>query len=83
MVASLIRMAGDWDLAEECAQEAFAQALEVWPPSGVPNKAGAWLTVTARRKVLDRLRISARDVPRCAPWRSYLSHQLWAEFVAT
>jgi RNA polymerase sigma-70 factor (ECF subfamily) len=44
IVATLIRRTGDWDLAEECAQEAFAQALARWPGDGVPARPGAWLT---------------------------------------
>ncbi len=56
VVATLIRTTGDWDLAEECAQEAFARALETWPRDGVPRRPGAWLTTTARNRALDRLR---------------------------
>jgi RNA polymerase sigma-70 factor (ECF subfamily) len=47
---------GDWDLAEECAQDAFARALETWPRDGVPRKPGAWLTTIARNRAVDRLR---------------------------
>ncbi|WP_327238098.1 RNA polymerase sigma factor [Streptomyces sp. NBC_01317] len=56
IVASLIRFTGDWDLAEECAQDAFARAVERWPRDGVPRRPGAWLTTTARNRALDRLR---------------------------
>ncbi len=49
-------MTGDWDVAEECAQDAFARALERWPRDGVPRNPGAWLTTTARNGALDRLR---------------------------
>ena len=49
-------MTGHWDLAEECAQDAFALAVERWPRDGVPRNPGAWLTTTARRKAIDRLR---------------------------
>jgi RNA polymerase sigma-70 factor (ECF subfamily) len=56
IVATLIRLTGDWDLAEECAQDAFAQALERWPRDGVPHRPGAWLSTTARNRALDRLR---------------------------
>jgi RNA polymerase sigma-70 factor, ECF subfamily len=52
----MIRFTGDWDLAEECAQEAFAEAVERWPRDGVPSRPGAWLTTTARNRALDRLR---------------------------
>jgi RNA polymerase sigma-70 factor (ECF subfamily) len=56
IVATLIRTTGDWDLAEECAQDALAQALQRWPVDGIPRKPGAWLTTTARNRALDRLR---------------------------
>jgi len=59
VVATLIRVTGDWDLAEECAQDAFARALERWPRDGVPRNPGAWLTTTARNRALDRLRRDA------------------------
>ncbi|WP_255949622.1 RNA polymerase sigma factor [Streptomyces odontomachi] len=61
IVATLIRFAGDWDLAEECAQDAFAKALERWPREGVPHNPGAWLTTTARNVALDRLRRTATE----------------------
>ncbi|MFC9910861.1 RNA polymerase sigma factor [Streptomyces sp. NPDC127197] len=56
VVATLIRVTGDWDLAEECAQDAFAQALDRWRRDGVPRRPGAWLTTTARNRALDVLR---------------------------
>ncbi|MFG3023752.1 RNA polymerase sigma factor [Streptomyces sp. NPDC048254] len=59
IVATLIRVTGDWDLAEECAQDAFAQALERWRRDGVPRRPGAWLTTTARNRALDVLRREA------------------------
>jgi RNA polymerase sigma-70 factor, ECF subfamily len=59
IVATLIRVTGDWDIAEECAQEAFALALERWPRDGIPRVPGAWLTTTARNRALDRLRRAA------------------------
>ncbi|BCB78765.1 sigma-70 family RNA polymerase sigma factor [Phytohabitans flavus] len=64
VVATLIRMTGDWDLAEECAQEAFAAALERWPRDGVPRRPGAWLTTTARNRALDRLRRMANEAAK-------------------
>ncbi|HET9094129.1 MAG TPA: sigma-70 family RNA polymerase sigma factor [Solirubrobacteraceae bacterium] len=60
IVATLIRRTGDWDLAEDCAQEAFAQALISWRRDGVPRNPGAWLTTVAGNRALDRLRRSAR-----------------------
>lgn len=59
VVATLIRVTGDWDLAEECAQEAFALALRTWPRDGVPDRPGAWLTTAARHRATDRLRRDA------------------------
>src|SRR3954463_4331952 len=56
VVATLIRTTGDWDLAEECAQDAFARALERWPRDGIPRTPGAWLTTIARNLAMDRLR---------------------------
>jgi RNA polymerase sigma-70 factor (ECF subfamily) len=59
VVAAVIGMTGDWDLAEECAQDAFAVALERWPRDGVPARPGAWLTTVARNRATDRLRRAA------------------------
>ncbi len=59
VVATLIRLTGNWELAEECAQEAFAAALERWPKDGVPDRPGAWLTTTARNRAIDWLRREA------------------------
>ena len=56
VVATLIGLTGDWDLAEECASDAFATALTTWERDGVPHRPGAWLTTTARNRALDRLR---------------------------
>jgi RNA polymerase sigma-70 factor (ECF subfamily) len=59
IVATLIGVTGDWDLAEECAQDAFALALERWPRDGIPRRPGAWLTTVARNRATDRLRREA------------------------
>jgi RNA polymerase sigma-70 factor (ECF subfamily) len=56
LVATLIRVTGDWDLAEECAQDAFTRALERWGRDGVPRNPAAWLTTTARNRAVDRMR---------------------------
>ena len=64
IVAALIGMTGDWDLAEECAQDAFALALKTWPRDGVPRRSGAWLTTVARNRALDRLRRGATETAR-------------------
>ena len=56
IVASLLRTTGDWDLAEDCAQDATERALLTWPRDGVPDNPGAWLTSVARRRALDVFR---------------------------
>lgn len=66
VVATLIGATGDWDLAEDCAQEAFAAALSTWARDGVPDRPGAWLTTTARNRATDRLR---RDTAATAKLR--------------
>ncbi len=58
VLASTVRVARDLDLAQECAQDAFAQALRSWPGTGVPRRPGAWLTTVARNRARDAL---ARD----------------------
>ena len=55
-VATLVRITGDFDLAEEAVQDAFAIALERWPRDGVPDNPGAWVVTTARNRALDHLR---------------------------
>jgi RNA polymerase sigma-70 factor (ECF subfamily) len=56
VVATLIRVTGNWDLAEECAADAFAVALQRWPRDGIPDRPGAWLTTAARNRAIDVLR---------------------------
>src|ERR1700680_3960432 len=60
ILATLIRLLGDFDLAEEAMHEAFAAALSLWPGSGVPDKPRPWLISTARFKAIDTLRRRAR-----------------------
>ena len=56
LIAGLARMVRDVALAEELAQDALVAALEQWPESGIPEKPGAWLMTTAKRRAIDRLR---------------------------
>lgn len=63
-VATLIRLTGDFDLAEEAVQEAFVVALERWPRDGLPANPGAWITTTARNRAIDRLRRAKRLVDK-------------------
>jgi RNA polymerase sigma-70 factor, ECF subfamily len=56
VLATLIRILGDFDLAEEAVQDAFAVALTRWPTDGIPRNPGAWITRAARNKAIDRLR---------------------------
>jgi RNA polymerase sigma-70 factor (ECF subfamily) len=66
VVATLIRVLGDFDLAEEAVQEAFIAALETWPERGIPANPGAWITTTARNRAIDRLRRRRRLVEKTA-----------------
>ena len=63
-VATLIRVLGDFDLAEEAVQDAFARALEVWPVDGTPRNPAAWITTTARNAAIDRIRRRRRLVEK-------------------
>ena len=56
IVAGLIRQTGDWMLAEDATQDAFAAALARWPKDGVPDRPAAWLTTVARNRAIDRIR---------------------------
>jgi RNA polymerase sigma-70 factor (ECF subfamily) len=60
VLATLIRYLGDFDLAEDALQDAMVVALERWPADGVPDRPGAWLLTTARRRAVDRLRREAK-----------------------
>ncbi|TME56627.1 MAG: sigma-70 family RNA polymerase sigma factor [Chloroflexi bacterium] len=60
LTAALVRALGDFDLAEELVQEALLEAVEHWPKDGIPEKPGAWLLTTARRKAVDQFRRQAR-----------------------
>ena len=73
ILATLIRLVGDFDLAEEVMHDAFAAALERWPGHGVPENPRAWIVSTARHKAIDRLR---RDI-RFREKRDEIAH--WAE----
>jgi RNA polymerase sigma-70 factor (ECF subfamily) len=66
VVATVIRVTGDWALAEDCAQDAFAAATRTWPRDGVPDRPGAWLTTAARRSALDRVRRAGTEARRLA-----------------
>src|SRR3954453_11111293 len=60
VLATLVRLLGDLDLAEESMHEAFASALESWPKTGIPDKPRPWLISTARFKAIDAMRRRAR-----------------------
>jgi RNA polymerase sigma factor (sigma-70 family) len=70
IVAAVVRIVRDIDVAEEIAQEAFGQALDHWPTTGLPDRPGAWLLTTARRRALDYLR-RARRAGTHAPALAY------------
>ena len=68
IVAALIRRTRDWELAEDCAQQAFAEAARRWPGEGVPRQPGAWLMTVARNPRPDpSLRRGGSARPRSAP----------------
>jgi RNA polymerase sigma-70 factor, ECF subfamily len=73
IVATLISSLGDFDLAEECAQEAFTAALDQWPISGVPESPRAWIISTARHKAIDRLRRQTQFAEKVQP---QLAHEI-------
>src|ERR1700756_678000 len=71
IVATLIRLIGDFDLAEESAQEAFAIAADQWRASGVPELPRAWIIQTARNKAIDRMRRKKRFEEKVEPYVLY------------
>ncbi|MFN2491551.1 MAG: RNA polymerase sigma factor [Pyrinomonadaceae bacterium] len=73
IVATLIRSFGDFDIAEESAQEAFAAAVDQWRVSGVPDSPPAWIIQTARHKAIDRLRRQTRFQEKVESYASELS----------
>ena len=68
ILATLIRILGDFDLAEEAAQEAFAVAVDQWPTTGVPEFPRAWIIQTARNKAIDRIRRQTRFEEKMEWW---------------
>lgn len=73
IVATLIGLVGDFDLAEESAQEAFAAAVDQWRVSGVPDFPRAWIIQTARHKAIDRIRYRARSAEKLEQYATSLS----------
>ena len=69
VLAALIGFLGDFDLAEEAAQEAFAVAADRWPQDGIPVRLGAWLLATARKRAIDRIRRERTLAEKTAPAR--------------
>src|SRR5215469_7218663 len=86
ILATLIRLLGDFDLAEEMLQEAYATALQKWPTEGTPTNPRAWLISTARNRAIDRLRRDrnfdakreeiARNVETSVPHDSELTDEM-------
>ncbi|MFL6161426.1 MAG: RNA polymerase sigma factor [Jatrophihabitantaceae bacterium] len=71
IVAALIRVTGDWDLAEDCVQDAVERALVHWPRDGAPDNPAGWLTTTAHRRALDvlrRRRTEANKLTELSAW---------------
>ena len=67
VLAALIGFLGDFELAEEAAQEAFAIAAERWPRDGVPSNPGTWLVTTGRNRAVDRIRRDRTLAANAAP----------------
>lgn len=76
ILATLIRVVGDFDLAEEAMQDAFAEALAHWPADGVPNNPAAWITTASRRKAIDRTRRRKTRVDKQPELERYLASKL-------
>jgi RNA polymerase sigma-70 factor (ECF subfamily) len=74
VLATLVRLLGDLDVAEEAMHEAFAAALESWPKTGIPESPRPWLISTARFKAIDNMRRRARFDGSTE--RSYRSHRI-------
>ena len=84
MLASLVGFLGDFDLAEEAAEEAFAVAAERWPRDGYPTNPAGWLTTTARNRAIDRIR---RDRTLASKTRqitrgSWLQNRVWGSLTS-
>ncbi|WP_448649905.1 RNA polymerase sigma factor [Pseudomonas fluorescens] len=79
VLATLIRLLGDFDLAEEALHEAFFVAVERWQQDGVPNNPRAWLVSTGRFKAIDRLRRQARFTPLLQEQANALEAADWSE----
>lgn len=61
IVSTVVRITDDWELAEDCLQDAFARALAIWPVDGVPRSPGAWLTTVAKNRAIDQLRRASAE----------------------
>jgi RNA polymerase sigma-70 factor (ECF subfamily) len=76
IVATMIRFTGgDWTLAEECAQDAFTQAVRTWPREGVPRQPLAWLTTAARNRAVDRMRRASTEAAKIRQWAAMEQQQ--------
>jgi RNA polymerase sigma-70 factor (ECF subfamily) len=83
ILAALIKLVGDFDVAEEAAQEAFALAVAEWPTAGVPRNGRAWIVGTARHKAIDRLRRRSRFAEKVAELEAEEARDVRAEDVET
>ena len=83
VLATLIRLLRDFDLAEEVAQEAFAAALEQWPANGVPTNPHAWLVGVGHKKVIDRIRRRVRHREKVHAMGAEVSEEEFDEAVKT
>ena len=66
IIGALVRVTHSLEIAEDAVQEAFAIAVQAWPSTGIPNRPAAWITTTARRRAIDRLRSASVVADDCA-----------------
>jgi RNA polymerase sigma-70 factor, ECF subfamily len=83
VLATLIRRVGDFQLAEDAVQDAFAAAVATWPRDGIPANPGAWITVAARRRAIDRLRRDRSLADRAARLAELARHESQEHLSAT
>lgn len=76
LVGMLIRVTGDWTLAEDCVQDVFEQASSAWLRDGIPDRPGAWLATAAKHRAVDRLRTRAAERRRDAALAAELEHSM-------
>ena len=83
IIATLIRLSGSFDLAEEAMQEAFASALGHWQERGIPENPGAWITAVAHRKLIDHVRRERTKIEKHDALLHEMEMSLWTEHISS